>query len=294
MEKGQRAEENQVSRTSSSWCRARSPQVAHDSGVVRETVAWPLGQYQAGIWCPHQSWREMHQSWMLRIHAMYVLVQPSGMKRVRPSSTAAMAGRASGSIFTYHWSERSGSSTVSQRWQRPSGRRWAFAPRSSPFPASAALTAFRASKRSMPWKGPASAVMRPSGPMTDRRGSAWRCATSKSLKSCAGVTFTAPVPNFGSTSTASATTGNSRPVSGWRTFLPTTARQRSSSGCTAMAVSPSMVSGRVVATTISPDPSASGYAKLQSSPGWFSSWFTSRSESAVWQRGHQLMSFLAR
>ena len=180
------------------------------------------------------------------------------MKRVRPSSTAAMAGRASGSIFTYHWSERSGSSTVSQRWQRPSGRRCGFAPRSSPFSASAALTALRASKRSIPWNGPASAVMRPSGPMTDRSGSPCRSATAKSLKSWAGVTFTAPVPNFGSTSTASAITGNSRPVTGWRTFFPTTARQRSSSGCTATAVSPSMVSGRVVATTISPVPSASG------------------------------------
>ena len=70
MEKGQSAEENQVSRTSSSWRSARLPHVPQASGVARATVACPLSQYQAGIWCPHQSWREMHQSWMLRIHAM--------------------------------------------------------------------------------------------------------------------------------------------------------------------------------------------------------------------------------
>ena len=187
-----------------------------------------------------------------------MLVQPSGMKRVLPSSTAAMAGLASGSIFTNHWSERSGSSTVSHRWHRPSGSGCGLVPRSSPFSAMAAFTALRASKRSIPWNGPASAVMRPSNPITEIIGSPWRCATSKSLKSWAGVTFTAPVPNFGSTRMASATTGNSRPVTGWRTFLPTTPRQRSSSGWTAIAVSPSIVSGRVVATTISPEPSASG------------------------------------
>ena len=90
----------------------------------------------------------------------------------------------------------------------------------------------------------------------------WRLPDSKSSKLCAGVTFTAPVPNFGSTSSASAMMGNSRPVIGWRTLLPIIALYRSSSGCTATAVSPSIVSGRVVATTISPEPSASGYANL--------------------------------
>ena len=39
-------------------------------------------------------------------------------------------------------------------------------------------------------------------------GSLWRWPTSKSFGSCAGVTFTAPVPNSGSTSIASATIGN--------------------------------------------------------------------------------------
>ena len=51
-------------------------------------------------------------------------------------------------------------------------------------------------------------------------GSLCRCPVSKSLKSCAGVTFTAPVPNSGSTRTASAMTGISRSISGSTTVLP--------------------------------------------------------------------------
>ena len=70
---------------------------------------------------------------------------------------------------------------------------------------------------------------------------------SKSLKSCAGVIFTAPVPNSLST-IASASTGILRLASGSNTSLPIYLLYRSSSGCTATAVSPSMVSGRVVAT----------------------------------------------
>ena len=77
---------------------------------------------------------------------------------------------------------------------------------------------------------------------------------SKSLGSCAGVTFTAPVPNFGSTC-SSATTGISRFMIGSSTVRPTRCRYRSSSGCTAIAVSPSMVSTRVVATTTESAPS---------------------------------------
>ena len=70
VEKGHRPEENQVSSTSSSWRSSPFPQVAHCAGAWRATVTWPSGQYQAGIWCPHQSWRLMHQSWMFRIHDM--------------------------------------------------------------------------------------------------------------------------------------------------------------------------------------------------------------------------------
>ncbi len=42
--------------------------------------------------------------------------------------------------------------------------------------------------------------MRASSPITFTDGSAWRLAASKSFGSCAGVTFTTPVPNLGSAS----------------------------------------------------------------------------------------------
>ena len=58
-------EENQVSSTSGS-CSTGPPQAgqaASDSSTV--TIVSPhCWQYQTGMRCPHQSWREMHQSWM--------------------------------------------------------------------------------------------------------------------------------------------------------------------------------------------------------------------------------------
>ena len=57
----------------------------------------------------------MHQSRMFSIHAKYVFSHCFGMKRVRPSRTAAVAGSASGCILTNHWRETSGSTTVPQR-----------------------------------------------------------------------------------------------------------------------------------------------------------------------------------
>ena len=50
-------------RRSASW-RQRRP---HPSDSATKTL--PSGPYHAGIWWPHQSWREMHQGWMLRIHS---------------------------------------------------------------------------------------------------------------------------------------------------------------------------------------------------------------------------------
>jgi hypothetical protein len=69
VEKGTSAEENQVSSTSSSRvsgpvdaacaaCAARVLLAARDVDVAARA------SYQAGIWWPHHSWREMHQSWM--------------------------------------------------------------------------------------------------------------------------------------------------------------------------------------------------------------------------------------
>ena len=77
-------------------------------------------------------------------------------------------------------------------------------------------------------------------------GRLWRLPTSKSFGSWAGVIFTHPVPNSLSTY-GSATTGISRSVSGSFSIFPTRFVYLSSSGFTATAVSPSKVSGRVVA-----------------------------------------------
>ena len=68
VEKGHRAEENQVSSTSGSRWMWVLPHFSHTVGSWRETVMWPQSsQYHTGIWWPHHSWREMHQSWTFSI-----------------------------------------------------------------------------------------------------------------------------------------------------------------------------------------------------------------------------------
>src|SRR5262249_14113523 len=68
VENGQSPDENQVSRTSGSWCTA-PPHFGHAVRSTRETWTEPsLSQYQAGIRCPHQSCREIHQGRMFCIH----------------------------------------------------------------------------------------------------------------------------------------------------------------------------------------------------------------------------------
>ena len=64
---GHSAEENQVSSTSGSRSSAAEPHVAHAAGSSSATVSCPSGQYHTGIWCPHQSCREMHHGRMLSI-----------------------------------------------------------------------------------------------------------------------------------------------------------------------------------------------------------------------------------
>ena len=72
-------------------------------------------QYHTGMRCPHHNWREMFQSRMFSSQWMYTPSHRSGAMRMRPSRTAASAGSASGFIFTNHWSDSRGSTTVSQR-----------------------------------------------------------------------------------------------------------------------------------------------------------------------------------
>src|SRR5687768_5438482 len=68
-EKGTSAEENQVSRTSGSRLSgAFSPCFARTSASDLPTYTLPASSYHAGIWWPHHSCREMHQSWMFSSH----------------------------------------------------------------------------------------------------------------------------------------------------------------------------------------------------------------------------------
>src|SRR6201996_3527003 len=67
---GSRPELNHVSSTSVSCVISAESQYSHTCGVSRATVIPPhFPQCHAGMRCPHHSWREMHQSWMLRIHS---------------------------------------------------------------------------------------------------------------------------------------------------------------------------------------------------------------------------------
>src|ERR1700675_4679916 len=120
VENGHSAELNHVSSTSGSCVSWPEPHFAHFDGVSRATMIslqWP--QYQAGIRCPHQSWREMHQSRMLRIHSKYSVRRLSGKMSTSPRSTAAIAGSANGFIFTNHCVEARGSMMVPQRSHVP-------------------------------------------------------------------------------------------------------------------------------------------------------------------------------
>ncbi len=154
-------------------------------------------------------------------------------------------------ILRNHWVEIIGSTTPPERWQRGRVSLCGLVPRARPFSSRAFFTAPRAFLRSRPAKGPALSLRVPSRLKMLISSSLWRLPVAKSLKSCAGVTFTAPVPNLGSTRMASVMTGTLRSTKGCTRSLPWRCVYLASSGWTATAVSPSIVSGRVVATTIS-------------------------------------------
>ena len=130
---------------------------------------------------------------------------------------------ASGAIFTNHCVEMSGSTTVLQRWHVPTACWWSATFSSSPSRSSCSTMAARALKRSRPAYGPPAAVIFPSSSITATSGRLWRFPIWKSFGSCAGVTFTAPVPNAGSTN-SSPTIGSSRPMIGRRTAWPIRSR----------------------------------------------------------------------
>ena len=71
-ERGERPERelNQVSRTSVSWRSSPSTFPQRPGSALRPTiVSSHASQYQTGIRCPHQSWREMHQWRISRIQS---------------------------------------------------------------------------------------------------------------------------------------------------------------------------------------------------------------------------------
>ena len=67
-----------MSRTSSSWVRSCWPHSATSLRLDSAAVACPSGLYQTGMRCPHQSWREMHQSRMFSIQLRYERSKRSG------------------------------------------------------------------------------------------------------------------------------------------------------------------------------------------------------------------------
>ena len=78
---------------------------------------------------------------------------------MRPSSTALIAGSASGFMLIHHCFETSGSTMVLQRWHFATLSLYGSIFSISPSFSSSATTCFRASKRSSPAKRPAAAVI---------------------------------------------------------------------------------------------------------------------------------------
>ena len=181
-----------------------------------------------------------------------------GRSLVLPCSTASMAGLASGSIFTNHCVDSIGSTTVSQRWQWPTACTCGFEPRSRPSSFRRALTALRAAKRSSPANGPALGgdharlvEDRDHGQVVALAGLEVVGVVGGRHLHRAGAELRVDQDRVGDDRELPVT-------SGCLSILPIFAWWRGSSGWTATAVSPSIVSGRVVATTTSPEPSTSG------------------------------------
>ena len=209
-----------MSSTSGSCAIFAEPHFAHFAGLSRATVT-PLhaAQCHAGMRCPHHNCREMHQSRMLRIQLKYSSRLFSGIMRISPLSTAAIAGSASGFILQNHCVEARGSTIVLHRSQCAMACVCSVIFSSSPCAFRSSATRLRAANRSIPAYAPAAALMCPLSVITSISGRLCRRPASKSLGSCAGVIFTAPVPNSRST-ISSAISGISRCISGSRIFLP--------------------------------------------------------------------------
>ena len=91
---GQSADENHVSSTSVSRVSSPEPHSAHAAGSVSSTVRCPSGQYQTGIWWPHQICREMFQSGAFSSESIAKRVLALGMEEHARDSGAPRAAAA--------------------------------------------------------------------------------------------------------------------------------------------------------------------------------------------------------
>mmetsp|Transcript_6419 Transcript_6419/g.15540 ORF Transcript_6419/g.15540 Transcript_6419/m.15540 type:complete len:241 (+) Transcript_6419:1367-2089(+) len=218
--------------------------------------------------CPHHSCREMHQSRMLASQSCHFFLCTGGMIVNRPSFAAASASFAMFFESTYHCGFNTGSITSLVRDETgirmPGlGREPLYSPRS----VRSLMISWRALNRCMPlYFSPHATLRVPSSLRMLMNSSLCLLPMMKSLGSCAGVTFTAPVPKSISTASESWMMGMRRPVIGWTRNFPWNFLYRSSSGWTATAESPNIVSGRVVAITISSSESSTLYAHSQNIP----------------------------
>mmetsp|Transcript_73268 Transcript_73268/g.212213 ORF Transcript_73268/g.212213 Transcript_73268/m.212213 type:complete len:210 (+) Transcript_73268:704-1333(+) len=190
----------------------------------------------------------------------------SGMIAKSPSFTAFTLFSASSLQFIHHCGLRNGSTMSLDLEQRPRRIACDFFCTHKPFCLSASSTALRPSKRCWPAKGPPLPLIEPSSLNTEIISRPLRWPHLKSLTSCAGVIFTQPVPNSRSTMVSATTTIFRSGKKGCSSSFPTKALYRSSSGCTATATSPSIVSRRVVATMRCSFEPLMGYLNSHSTP----------------------------
>mmetsp|Transcript_17325 Transcript_17325/g.36732 ORF Transcript_17325/g.36732 Transcript_17325/m.36732 type:complete len:226 (+) Transcript_17325:2115-2792(+) len=203
---------------------------------------------------------------MLSSQRYHVFSNSLGMILSCPLRTASVARLAIPEQSTHHCGLSIGSMISPVREHLPRRILLSASPRYNPISLRLLSTSTRASKRIMPANAPALSAILPSSVSTVISGSPWRRPHSKSFGSCAGVTFTAPVPKFMSTRVESRITGMRRSTNGCLRKRPCSCLYRGSSGCTATAVSPSIVSGRVVATTSSSSEPSTLYANDQMTP----------------------------
>ena len=258
VESGQSHDENHVSSTSSSW-RSGPPHLPGIPPDPRASASCPRARVaipDRDPVSPPQLARDVPVADVL--HPVDVHGRPSARAAMRtaPDRTASSAGAASGAIRTNHWSDSRGSTDRlaavavphrvrcvldphQQRRRAQRSRRCVLGRRNGRVPRAPRGTRPAASSPLLHLPRPAF--------MTTGIGRPCRWPISKSFASCAGVIFSAPVPNAGSTA-ASAMIGISMPTIGSTDAWPIRSWYRDIVRMHRDATSPSIVSGRVVAT----------------------------------------------